>query len=65
MSSASQAGASRSRSTWGETTGGVGHTWTNYTNAGGTQGPSIASNQTVAIACKLTGFRVQDGNTWW
>jgi surface antigen len=51
--------------TWRETTGGVAHTWTNYTNAGGTQGPSIASNQTVDIACKVTGFRVADGNTWW
>lgn len=48
-----------------ETAGGVAHTWTNYTNAGGTQGPSIAANQTVQIACKLTGFRVADGNTWW
>jgi hypothetical protein len=51
--------------TWAETTGGVTNTWTNYTNAGGTQGPSIASNQTVQIACKLQGFRVADGNTWW
>ncbi|MGB0094616.1 MAG: hypothetical protein WBP81_19050 [Solirubrobacteraceae bacterium] len=51
--------------TWKETAGGVAHTWTNYTNAGGTQGPSIASNQTVDISCKLTGFRVADGNTWW
>ena len=51
--------------TWAETTGGVAHTWTNYTNAGGSQGPSIGSNQTVAIACKLPGFRVADGNTWW
>jgi surface antigen len=52
-------------STYSETTGGVTHTWTNYTNAGGTQGPSIPSNATVQIACKLTGFRVEDGNTWW
>jgi hypothetical protein len=51
--------------TWAETTGGVAHTWTNYTNAGGTQGPSIAANQTVQITCKLQGFRVADGNTWW
>ncbi len=51
--------------TWAETVGGVSHTWTNYTNAGGTEGPSIASNQTVQIACKLTGFKVADGNTWW
>jgi len=48
-----------------ETAGGVAHTWTNYTNAGGYAGPTIASNQTVQIACKLPGFRVQDGNTWW
>jgi hypothetical protein len=52
-------------STVNETTGSVTHTWTNYTNAGGTQGPSIASNTTVAIACRLTGFAVADGNTWW
>jgi hypothetical protein len=51
--------------TWAETTGGATNTWTNYTNAGGTQGPTIASNQTVQIACKLQGFRVADGNTWW
>jgi hypothetical protein len=51
--------------TWAETTGGVTHTWTNYTNAGGYEGPTIASNATVQIACKLSGFRVADGNTWW
>ncbi len=51
--------------THSETTGGLTHTWTNYTNAGGYEGPAIASNQTVLIACKLTGFRVADGNTWW
>jgi surface antigen len=51
--------------TYVETTGGVTHTWTNYTNAGGTQGPSIPSNTTVQIACRVSGFRVEDGNTWW
>jgi Protein of unknown function (DUF2599) len=51
--------------THAETTGGVTHTWTNYTNAGGTQGPSIASNATVQITCAIQGFRVADGNTWW
>jgi surface antigen len=51
--------------TWGETTGGIAHTWTNYTNAGGTEGPSIGANQTVRISCRLQGFRVADGNTWW
>jgi hypothetical protein len=48
-----------------ETTGGVTNTWTDYQDAGGTHGPSIPSNQTVQIACKVTGFAVVDGNTWW
>jgi hypothetical protein len=51
--------------TYSETSGGVLHTWTNYTNAGGTQGPSVPSNEAIQIACKLTGFKVSDGNTWW
>jgi hypothetical protein len=51
--------------TFAETTGGVAHTWTNYANAGGTQGPDIASGQRVQIACWVDGFRVSDGNTKW
>ncbi len=51
--------------TYSETTGGVAHTWTNYTNAGGSAGPTIAAYATVQISCKITGFRVADGNTWW
>jgi murein DD-endopeptidase MepM/ murein hydrolase activator NlpD len=51
--------------TYPETVGGNANTWTNYNNAGGTQGPTIPSNTTVQIACKVTGFRVADGNTWW
>ena len=54
-----------SPTTHAETTGGVAHTWTNYTNAGGTQGPDIAANQTVQISCVVQGFRVADGNTSW
>jgi PKD domain len=56
---------SGSGKTYAETVGGVTHTWTNYSNAGGTQGPSIASNATVQVACKVAGFKVADGNTWW
>jgi RHS repeat-associated protein len=48
-----------------ETAGGVAHTWTNYSNAGGTQGPDISGGQAVLISCKLTGFAVADGNNWW
>jgi hypothetical protein len=51
--------------TWAETTGGAANTWTNYTNAGGVQGPTIPAYATVQIACRLQGFRVADGNTWW
>jgi hypothetical protein len=48
-----------------ETSGGVVHTWTDYANAGGIEGPQIPSNDTVQIACKVSGFTVADGNTWW
>jgi len=51
--------------TYSETAGGVAHTWTDYANAGGNEGPSIAAYQTVQISCKVTGFAVADGNTWW
>jgi len=51
--------------TYAETVGGISNTWTNYSNAGGNEGPQIVSNRTVQITCKLTGFKVADGNTWW
>jgi hypothetical protein len=51
--------------TLSETTGGVTHTWTDPGSAGGSAGPIIAPASTVQIACRLTGFRVADGNTWW
>src|SRR6266487_1182798 len=53
------------RATYTETVGGNAHTWTNYTNAGGTQGPTISAYATVRVSCKIRGFRVADGNTWW
>ena len=48
-----------------ETTGGAANTWTNYTNAGGNEGHTIGGNATGQIACRVAGFRVADGNTWW
>lgn len=51
--------------TYSETSGGVVHTWTDYSDAGGSEGPEIPSNDTVQIACKVNGFTVADGNTWW
>src|SRR3954470_21702249 len=51
--------------TFDETVGGNANTWTNYTNAGGSQGPTIPAFATVRIACVVQGFRVADGNTAW
>ena len=48
-----------------ETTGSTASTWTNYLDAGGTEGPQISSNATINVTCRLTGFAVSDGNTWW
>ena len=57
--------AQNSNGTYNETVGGTANTWTNYTNAGGYEGPQIPAYDTVQIACALQGFRVADGNTWW
>jgi NlpC/P60 family len=51
--------------TYSETSGSVVHTWTDYANAGGSEGPEMPSDDTVQIACKVNGFTVADGNTWW
>lgn len=48
-----------------EVTGGVTHTWSNYTNAGGTPGPTIPAYTGIQISCRLTGFKVANGNPWW
>ena len=48
-----------------ETTGGVTHTWTDYSDGGGTAGVSITTNATVQITCRVTGLAVSDGDTWW
>jgi serine/threonine protein kinase len=48
-----------------ETTGGLTHTWTSYADAGGTKGPSISAYTTVEVSCRVQGFKVADGNTWW
>ncbi len=52
-------------STHVETTGGLTHTWTDYETAGGTAGATIPGGESVEVACKVQGFRVADGNTWW
>jgi hypothetical protein len=51
--------------TWSETVGSDAHTWSDPANAGGNEGPTIPGGQTVQIACRLQGFTVADGDTWW
>jgi cell wall-associated NlpC family hydrolase len=51
--------------TYSETSGSVVHTWTDYSDAGGYEGPEMPSNDTVQVSCKITGFAVADGNIWW
>lgn len=51
--------------TFAETVGGNAHTWTNYADAGGDEGATIRAYTTVQVSCRIQGFRVQDGDTWW
>jgi hypothetical protein len=46
--------------TYSETVGSNANTWTDYTGAGGSQGPTIPAFETVEIACVVQGFRVQE-----
>jgi hypothetical protein len=47
------------------TSGGAANTWSDFSSAGGTQGQSVRPNETVEIECRVQGFVVPDGNTWW
>ena len=51
--------------TYSETVGSNANTWSDYADAGGSQGPTIADGTTVEIDCVVQGFAVQDGNTNW
>jgi hypothetical protein len=51
--------------TFTETVGGPTHTWTDYSDAGGTQGAVIPYGQSVQVTCVVQGFKVADGNTNW
>lgn len=42
-----------------------GNTFTNPANAGAPLGQHVAAYQTIQVSCRLTGFKVADGNTWW
>jgi hypothetical protein len=43
----------------------VASTWSDYSDAGGTQWPFLGAHQKVQIACKVAEFKVANGNTWW
>ena len=51
--------------TYAETSGGVVNTWSNYADAGGTEGPAIPAHTTIQVTCRTSGFTVADGNSWW
>jgi hypothetical protein len=42
-----------------------GDTFTNPANAGAPLGQHVAAYQTIKMTCRLTGWKAQDGNTWW
>lgn len=48
-----------------ETVGGLTHTHTDYREAGGTEGQIIYSGETVEVSCRVEGYEVEDGDTWW
>ena len=59
-------GVSSASTIYNETTGGETHSWSNYTNAGGTAGPVYGGSTTLPIDCvEQSGFTVQDGNRNW
>lgn len=48
-----------------ETVGGQTKTWSDPASAGGTVGEVIPAGRTVLVSCRLEGFAVENGNTWW
>jgi hypothetical protein len=58
-------GGGTTGTTYTETVGGPTHTWTDYSDAGGTQGATIATSESVQVTCVAQGFKVADGNTNW
>jgi hypothetical protein len=48
-----------------ETPGSKVLTWSDYRDAGGMPGPVLPAHKAVRVACRIEGFKAQDGNTWW
>jgi hypothetical protein len=65
---AETAGATHSQSaaaTHIETTYTQSKTFADYVNARGPFGADLTANQHVQVACRVQGFAVVDGDTWW
>jgi hypothetical protein len=64
--SAASIGSPTSQSvTHAETTGGVATTWSDASDAGGCQGPTIPAGASVRVTCKVSGLSMVDGNQTW
>lgn len=63
--SASQMNAQVAAKARKETAGARTSTFTDFRNAGGRMGRHIRRYQTVKVICRIKGFKVQDGDTWW
>ena len=48
-----------------EVVGSPTHTWTDYGDAAGSEGAEIDTGTPVQVTCRVQGFKVADGNTWW
>jgi hypothetical protein len=51
--------------TWTEKTFTSTQTFSNFVSAGGPFGVPLTSGQSVQVACRVKGFKVQDGDVWW
>lgn len=58
-------GPDMSGPTFAETTGGAANTWSDYKTATGESGRQLLAYETVQVSCRLEGYQVPDGNTWW
>lgn len=51
--------------TWTETAYSQAKTFADFVNAGYPLGASLSPGQAVQVSCRVRGFKVKDGDTWW
>jgi hypothetical protein len=54
-----------SGTTWTETTYAQAKTFADFVNAGDPLGAPLSPGQAVTVSCRVHGFKVKDGDTWW